>query len=154
MNQIATPQLEKNRGPLRVLQVVFTLLAFFFLVLGSVLMSLTWLGIGEPSTSGNELRFIAVIVYLAATLFIVWLLSTIALLLARQWIAALLALPAAVVIFIVFYLFLVFILAPISGAFFVLLLILLNGAVLWLGFRLLKRTSNRPSGHNELRHNQ
>ncbi len=52
MNQITTPQLEKSRDPLRALQVIFTLLAFFFLVLGSVIIGLTWLGIRRAAFLG------------------------------------------------------------------------------------------------------
>lgn len=150
MNQITTSQVEKRRGPLRILQVIFTWLAFMFLVLGSVSIGLTWVGSGNinwpgvvvVTTSGYEGRFIGVILFIMATLFIVWLLSTIALLLAKQWIAALLALPAAFVILIVSYLFIVFFMAAISGPIFVLSLILLNGVALWLVILFLKRTSS------------
>lgn len=151
MNQITTFQREKKRGPLRILQVIFTWLAFMFIVLGSVIIGFTWVGSGNISlfgiagvtiSGGYEIKFIAVIVYAVATLFIVWLLSTIALLLARQWIAALLALPAAFVILIVSYLFIVFVMTAISGTVFVLLLVLFNGVALWLVILFLRRTSS------------
>lgn len=151
MNQITTSQVEKRRGPLRILQVIFTWLAFMFLVLGSAIIGLTWVGsgnislfgiVGVTTSGGFEIQFIAVVLYSVATLFIVWLLSTIALLLARQWIAALLALPAAFVILIVSYLFIVFVMTAISGTVFVLLLVLFNGVALWLVILFLRRTSS------------
>ena len=162
MNQITTSRIDRGMGPLRVLQVIFTFLAFIFLAIGSVIMSLTWVGSGNVSLFGivtetgsvSEGRFLGVVINSVATLFFVWLLITIALLLARQWIAAILALPAACVILIVLYLFLVFIMPSISGTIFVLLLILLNGAALLLALWFLKSTSMRPSSQNELRNNQ
>jgi len=125
-------------------------------------MSLNWVGSGNVSLFGivtetgsvSEGRFLEVVINSVVTLFIVWLLITIALLLAKQWIAAILALPAAFVILIILYLFIVFILASISGTIFVLLLILLNGAALLLALWFLKSTSKRPSSQNELRKNQ
>ncbi len=162
MNQITTPRMDRGQGILRVLQVIFTFLAFIFLAISSVIMSLNWVGSGNVSLFGivtetgtvSEGRFLEVVINSVVTLFIVWLLITIALLLAKQWVAALLALPAAFVILIVLYIFLVFILPSISGTIFVLLLILLNGAALLLALWFLKSTSKRPSSQKELRNNQ
>lgn len=153
MNQITTSQVEKRQGPLRILQVIFTWLAFMFLVLGSVIIGFTWVGsgnislfgvIGVTTSGGYEINFIAVIVYAVATLFIVWLLSTIALLLAKQWIATVLALPAAFVLLIVSYFLLAFIMnmPANSGTILVLSLILLNGVALLLAILFLRRTSS------------
>lgn len=162
MNQITTHQIDRGKGLLRILQVIFTFLAFIFLLIGSVIMSVSWIGNGNMSLFGivtetgtvSEGRFLEVVINSVGTLFIVWLLITIALLLAKQWAAAILALPAAFVILIVLYLFIVFILPSISGTIFVLLLVLLNGAALFLALWFLKRTSKRTTSQNKLRNNQ
>lgn len=142
MNQITTLQREKKRGPSRTLQVIFTWLAFSFLELGSVIICLTWLGIGEPPSSSNEAAGIVVLAVGLATLFIVWLLSTIALALAKQWIAVVLALPAAQVLFYASWFFLAFTMNMAnSGTILVLSLILINGVALLLAILFLKRTA-------------
>jgi cytochrome bd-type quinol oxidase subunit 2 len=144
MNQITTSQREKEQNPLRILQVIFTWLAFFFLVLGSVIIGLTWLESGGPSSSNNyEIGFIAVVVFAAVTLVVVWLFSTIALALAKQWIAAVLALPAAPVLFYASFLLLALTMnmPANSGTTLVLSLVLLNGVALLLAIFFLKRTA-------------
>jgi mannose/fructose/N-acetylgalactosamine-specific phosphotransferase system component IIC len=112
------------------------------LVTGSVLLSLLWLGDGNVSlfdfikvtTSGSEGKSLATIVLLMLTLGCVWLLSTVALLLARQWVAAGLALPTALVVYIGLALLLA---VPVPSLVIVGLLLLLNSGALWLAWRFL-----------------
>lgn len=141
MNFTTTPQAINHGGAFHVLQTICILLAVASLVTGSVLLSLLWLGDGNISlfgfivtTSGSEGRSLATTVLLMLTLGCVWLLSTIALLLARQWMAAALALPTALVIYIGLALLLAI---PISSLALVVLLVLLNGGALWLAWQFL-----------------
>jgi hypothetical protein len=130
-----------NHSPLRVLHLLFTVLACLSLLIGSLIISVVWLGNGNISLfnvltiRGAESlggKFWATIFLLVPTLCVFGLLSTGALLLARQWGAAGLALPIAVGVFIGLYLFLVFVMPMAPALVYVLLLLLLNGGVLWL----------------------
>lgn len=149
MNYIPTSLATHNRSPLRTLQVIFTVLACVSLAIGSVLLSIIWLGNGSFSlfgiitgtVVGLEGKFFATIFLLLPTLFVVWLLSTVALLIAKRWAAAGLALPTAIAILIGLYLFLVFVMPLAPGLVFVLLLIILNGGALWLAWWFLTSTS-------------
>ena len=149
MNHIPTSPATHNQSPLRILQVIFTVLACVSLAIGSVLLSIIWLGNGSFSLFGIimgtgiglEGKFVATIFLLLPTLFVVWLLSTVALLIAKRWVAAGLALPTAIAILIGLYLFLVFVMPLAPGLVFVLLLIMLNGVALWLAWRFLTSTS-------------
>jgi hypothetical protein len=149
MNHTPTSPATHNRSPLRILQVIFTVLACVSLVIGSVLLSIIWLGNGSFSLFGIimgtavdlEGKFFATIFLLLPTLFVVWLLSTVALLIVKRWVAAVLALPMAIAILIGLYLFLVFVMPSAPGLVFVLLLILLNGGALLLAWWFLTSTS-------------
>lgn len=150
MQFITTPQTINHRGSLHVLQTLCILLAVGSLVTGSVLLSLLWLGDGNVSlfdfitfTAGSEGKSLATVVLLVLTLGCVWLLSTVALLLARQWVAAGLALPAALVVYTGFSLVLAVLMpiVPVPSLVVVGLLVLLNGGALWLAWRFLTRTS-------------
>lgn len=151
MNFTTTSRPTTFRGPLHVLQVLLTVLACVSLVLGSVLISIICLGNGSISvfnfltiTGVGSLseKFVATLILLLPTLFLPWLLGTGALLLARRWVAAGLALPIALGVFLGLYLFIVFVVPhiPAPTLFFVLLLLLLNGGVLWLARRFLAST--------------
>ena len=152
MHQL-TPQTENKRSPLRTLQILFTVLAFVSLMTGSVYLILAWFGDGSVSLFGvtqstnldAEGKFFVMVFLFFLTLFVVWLLSTIALLLAKRWLAAVLAIPITLVAFIGSYLLLVFIMPMTTGVFFVLLLLLLNVGALWLARRFLISTNSRVS---------
>jgi hypothetical protein len=150
MNFTTMPQAINHRGAFHVLQTICILLAVGSLVTGSVLLSLLWLGDGNVSlfgfittTAGSEGRSLATVVLLMLTLGSVWLLTTVALLLARQLVAAGLALPTALVVYIGFSLLLEVLtrIVPVPSLVVVGLLVLLNGGALWLAWRFLTSTS-------------
>jgi len=149
MNPITTSRTINNRGTLHILQTIFTVLALVSLAIGSVILSVVWLGNGSFSLFGiitgtgigPEGKFFTTIFLLLPTLFFVWLLSTVALLIARRWVTAGLALPTAIVVLIGFYLFMVFVMPTVPDLVFVLLLIMLNGGALWLARWFLTSTS-------------
>lgn len=150
MNFTTTPQAINHGGIVHVLQTICTLLAVGALVTGSVLLSLLWLGDGHVSlfgfitvTGGSEGRSLATIVLLVLTLGCVWLLSTAALLLARHWVAAGLALPTALVVYtsLAFLLAVVLPLVPVPGLVIMVLLVLLNAGAFWLAWRFLTSTA-------------
>ena len=147
-----------NRSPFRILSLIFTILACVTHVLGSLILSYLWLGDGNLNLLGIitvtgsthyalESNILATIFLSFPTLVLVGLFSTIALLLARRWVVATLALPIAIAVFISLYLFLVFILPSAPGVILVVPLLLLNGGGLWLAWRFLIRTFNETVGH-------
>ncbi len=138
MNPIITSQPTTPRNAVRILQTLFTVLACASLVIGSVLISIIWLKNGI-SGAAESLSFLMTIIYLIPILFVAWLLGTGALLLARRWVAAGLALPVALGVFLGLYLFIVFVIphVPAPTLVFVALLFPLNGVALWLARRFL-----------------
>jgi hypothetical protein len=141
MNFVITSQLPKTRGLGRVLQALFTVLTCVSLVIGSLLISLIWLGNGNvslfnflsiTSVGSPAAKLVVTILLLMPTLCFFGLLSTGALLFAKQWVVAGLAPPTAFGVFIGLCLFLVFVMPLVPALLFVLLLLLLNGGVLWL----------------------
>lgn len=150
MQFTTTPQTSNHRGSFHILQTICTLLAVGSLVTGSVLLSVLWLGNGNLSlfgfitvTGGSEGKSLATVVLLMLTLGCVWLLSTVALLLARQWVAAGLALPTALVVYtgLAFLLAVALPIVPVPSLVVVGLLVLLNGGALWLAWRFLTSPS-------------
>jgi len=137
-----------NRSPFRILPLIFTILACVSLAFSSLILSLLWLGDGNLNLLGIitatnldlEGKFLATIFFSLPTLLLVGLFSTIALLIARRWIAAALAVPIAMAVFISLYLFLVFVMPSAPGVIFVVPLLLLNGGALWLARWFLTRT--------------
>src|SRR6266567_947845 len=127
---------------------LFTILACVSLAVGSLILSFVWLGDGSLNLfgiitvtgGGLEAKFFATIFLSIPTLLVVGLLSTIALLLARRWVAAALAVPMTIGVFIGLYLFLVFVMPSAPAVIFVVLLLLLNGGALWLARWVLTRT--------------
>lgn len=89
MNQLATIQAVNTRGPLRILQIIFTVLALLSFALGSVLLSLVWFSVGTTTTGKDvgaamEGRTFAFILLWPATMLAVWIFSTLVLLLAKH----------------------------------------------------------------------
>lgn len=150
MNSIITSRPMSPRGSVRIFQTLFTVLACASLVIGSVLISIICLGNGSVSVfnvltitaESLTAKFVVTFMLLMPTLFFAWLLSTGALLLARRWVAAGLALPVALGVFLALYLGIVFVIphVPAPTLVFVLLLFLLNGVVLWFAWKFLTNT--------------
>src|SRR6266550_7120378 len=90
MSQPFTFQAANNRSPLRIGQVIFTVLALLSFALGSVLLSLVWFGVGITTTGKDfsadaEVRTFVFIVIWPATMLAVWIFSTLDLVLAKSW---------------------------------------------------------------------
>ena len=152
------PAVTTNRGPSRIFSLIFAILACVTLVLGSLILSYLWLGNGSLNLLGIitvtgstyytlESNILATIFLFLPTLVLVGLFSTIALLLARRWVSAALALPTAMAAFISLYLFLVFVLPSAPTVILVVPLLLVNGGALWLAWRFLTRTFKETVNH-------
>lgn len=146
MRQSIPFQAANHRSPLRIGQIIFTVLTLLTFALGSLLLSLAWLGGGittsgkVPGADGEGRAFILILIW-PVTMLAVWILSTIALLLAKRWILASLSLPAAFAIFYgVWFLMARFMLTT-SGVMFTALFILLNTSAIWLASWFLRSRS-------------
>ena len=146
MSQPFTFQATNHRSPLRIGQIIFTVLTLLAFALGSLLLSLVWLGVGVtttgkvPGADGEVRAFILILVW-PVTMLAVWVLSTSALLLAKRWILASLSLPAAfVILYVVWFLVARFLLTT-SGVMFTALFILLNTGAIWLASWFLRSKS-------------
>jgi hypothetical protein len=144
MNQLATFQAVNTRGPLRILQIIFTVLALLSFALGSVLLSLVWFGVGMTTTGKDvgaamEGRVFVFILLWPATMLAVWIFSTLALLLAKRWLLASLSLPVALAILYGIWMVMAWFLLNISGVMFTALFILLNTGAIWLASWFLKK---------------
>ena len=146
MSQPITFQAANNRSPLRIGQIIFTVLALLSFALGSVLLSLVWFGVGVTTTgkdfgAATEGRAFAFILLWPATMLAVWIFSTLALILAKRWLLASLSLPVAIAILYGIWWFSAMFLLNISGVMFTALFILLNTGAIWLAIWFLKNTS-------------
>jgi len=144
MSQPITFQAANNRSPLRIGQIIFTVLAFLSFALGSVLLSLVWFGVGVTTTGKDlyadaEVRTFVFIVIWPATMLAVWIFSTLALVLAKRWLLASLSLPVAFAILYGIWWFMAVFLLNISGVMFTALFILLNTGAIWLASWFLKQ---------------
>lgn len=144
MSQPFTIQAAKNRSPLRIGQIIFTVLALLSFALGSVLLSLIWFGVGVTTTGKDfgaltEVRGFAFILLWPATMLAVWIFSTLALLLSKRWLLASLSLPVAIAIFYAMWWVCAAYMLNISGVMFAALFILLNTGAIWLASWFLKK---------------
>ena len=144
MNQLATSQAVNNRDPLRILQIIFTVLTLLSFALGSVLLSLVWFGVGMTTTGkdfGAEMegRAFAFIFLWPATMLAVWIFSTLALVVSKRWLLASLSLPVAFAILYGIWLFIALFMLNISGVMFAALFIMLNTGAIWLASWFLKK---------------
>src|SRR2546421_1380322 len=144
MSQPVTFQAANNRSPLRIGQILFTVLAFLSFALGSVLLSLVWFGVGV-TTIGKDVgtamegRTFAFMLLWPATMLAVWIFSTLALVLAKRWLLASLSLPVAfAILYGIWWIVAVFLL-HISGVMFTALFMLLNTGAVWLASWFLKK---------------
>ena len=146
MSQSFTFQAVNNRNPLRIGQVLCTVLALVAFALGSLLLSLLWFGVGVTITgkvpgAEPELRGFVFIIVWPVTMLAVWVCSTIALLLGKRWVLASLSLPAAIAILMGVWLLVAFFLLTTSAVMFTVVLILLNTGAIWLTSWFLRSTS-------------
>ena len=146
MSQPFTFQAANNRSPLRIGQIIFTVLALLSFALGSVLLSLVWFGVGVTTTgkdfyADTEVRTFVFIVIWPATMLAVWIFSTLAMVLAKRWLLASLSLPVALAILFGIWWFSAVFLLNISGVMFTALFILLNTGAIWLASWFLRSTS-------------
>ena len=72
------------------------------------------------------------ILILPITMLVVWVCSTVALLLARRWVLASLSLPVAIAILYSLWMFIAFFMLNISGVAFAALFVMLNTGAIWL----------------------
>ena len=148
MNQPFTFQAANKRSPLRIGQLLFTVLALLAFACGSLLLSLVWLGVGVTTTgkdvgAATEGRAFAFILLWPATMLAVWIFSTLALILAKRWLLASFSLPVAFAILLgIWWVSAVFLL-NISGVMFTALFILLNTGAIWLASLFLKKQVKR-----------
>ena len=144
MSQPFTFLAANNRSPLRIGQITFSVLALLAFALGSVLLSLVWFGVGVTTTGKDvyayaEIRTFVFIVIWPTTMLAVWIFSTLALLLAKRWLLASLALPVAIAILYGIWWIVAMFLLNISGVMFTALFILLNTGAIWLASWFLKQ---------------
>jgi hypothetical protein len=145
MSQPFTFQAVNNRNPLRIGQVLCTVLALLAFALGSLLLSLLWFGVGVTITgkvpgAEPELRGFVFIIVWPVTMLVVWVMSTVALLLGKRWVLASLSLPAAFAILLGVWALVAFFMLNTSGVMFTALFILLNTGAIWLASWFLRST--------------
>jgi hypothetical protein len=146
MSQPVTFQAANTRSPRRTGQILFTILALLALAGGSLLLSLGWFGVGVTSTGKlpdaiPEARGFLMILVWPLTMLVVWVCSTIALLLAKRWLLASVSLPAAFAILLGVWALIAFFLLTTSAVMFTAVFILLNTAAIWLASWFLRSTS-------------
>ncbi len=136
--------LPPRRSTLRVLQTLFTILASSSLALGSLPLSLIWLGINvripllfsitiSPEYA-LEGKILTTLILMPLMLLAFGLFGTVAMLMAKRWLDAVLTLPVSIVSIILLYALVVFAFAHLPGIIFVLVLILLNVCVIWFSW--------------------
>lgn len=155
MSQLPSSQPVRNTGTSHIISVGFACLSCVFFLIGSILICNLWFGVSTIGSSGGVLirtdandegNSIATILILLAMLFLFWLFGTIALLIARRWVASALILPVTIILFIGIYLFSIFVAYRVPGGpevAFVLLFVLLNVLLFGVVWRLLIQPSYR-----------
>ena len=145
MSQPFTFQAVNKRNPLRIGQVLCTVLALVAFALGSLLLSLVWFGVGITITgkvpgAEPELRGFVFIIVWPVTMLAGWVMSTVALLLGKRWVLASSSLPAAFAILLGVWALVAFFMLNTSGVMFTALFILLNTGAIWLASWFLRST--------------
>ena len=146
MSQPFTIRAVNNRNPLYKGQLLFTVLAVVAFALGALLLSLGWFGVGITSTgkvpgAEPEIRGFLFIMVWPVTMLVVWICSTIALLLAKRPVLASLSLPVAFAILYAVWALVAFFMLTTSAVMFTALLILLVTGAIWLARWFLRSTS-------------
>jgi hypothetical protein len=147
MSQPFTFQAANNRNPVRTGQLLFTVLALLAFALGSLILSLVWFGAGVTIPAGKlpgaepETRAFLFIIVWPVTMLVVWICSTIALLLAKRWLLASFSLPAAIAILLGVWWVVAMFLLNTSAVMFTAFFILLTTGAIWLAAWFLRSTS-------------
>ena len=146
MSQPFTFQAANNRSPSCTGQRLFTVLALLAFALGSLLLSLGWFGVGITTTGKvpgvePEIRGFLFIIVWPMTMMVVWVCSTIALLLEERWILVSVSLPATFAILLGVWALVAFFLLNTSGVMFTAVFILLNTGAIWLAALFLRSGS-------------
>ena len=146
MSQPFTLRATNRRSPLRIGQIIFTVLALVVFALGSLYLSLVWFSAGV-TTVGKDIDaeasgrgFVFVIVW-SVIILAVWIFSTGALLLAKRWVLASISLPVAFAVFYGILYFVARLMLATSGVMFTAFFILLNTGAIWLASWFLRSTS-------------
>lgn len=138
MSQPITLQADNHRNSKRTGQVFFTILALVAFILGALLLSIIWFAaenatpVGKSVSAIPEARALFFIVVWPATMLVVWICSTIALLLGKRLILASVSLPAAFAIMLGVWALVSFFLLNSSAVMFTAIFILLTTGALWL----------------------
>ena len=146
MSQPFIFQAANNRSSVRTGQLLFTVLALLAFALGSLLLSLVWFGVGVTITgklpeAALEVRAFAFILLWPVTMLVVWICSTIALLLAKRWVLASFFFPAAIAVLLgVWWLVAMFMLTASALMFTAFFILLITGAI-WLAAWFLRSVS-------------
>ena len=144
MGQLPSSHPAHNASTARIISLVFACLSYASFLIGSILICLVWLApmlFGISSYYNQEDSFITTIFDLIPMLVLFWLFGTIALLVARRWVVAVLLLPVTVMLFIGIYLFLTFVSYHVSGGpkiAFVLLFVPLDILMFAVAWRLMR----------------
>ena len=141
MSQPFTFQAANNRNPVRAGQLLFTVLALLAFALGSLLLSIVWFGAGVAPGLEPEARGLLFIMVWPVTMLVVWICSTIALLLAKRRVLASLSLPTAIAILMGVWALVAFFMLNTSAVMFTAFFILLNTGALWLARWFLRSAS-------------
>ena len=150
-----------SRSPFHILPQIFMILACVTLTFSSLILILLWLWDGNLNLLGIitatqsteyslEAKILETIILSLPTLVLVGLFSTIALLLARRWVVAALALPIAMAVFVSLYLFLVFVLPSAPAVILVVPLLLVNGGGFLFARWFLTRTYKATVSHQRI----
>lgn len=141
MSQPFTFQATNSRNPVRIGQILFTVLALLALALGSWLLSLAWFGVGVTPGLEAEARSMALIIVWPVTILVVWICSTIASLLGKRKVLAASSLPVAIAIMMGVWVPVAFFMLTASAVMFTAILTLLNIGAIWLAALFLRSRS-------------
>ncbi len=141
MSQPFTFQVANNRSPIRTAQLLFTVLALLAFAVGSLLLSLVWFRVTSAPGLEAEARGLLFIIVWPVTMLVVWVCSTIALLLGKRWVLASLSLLAAIAIMMGVWMLVAFFMLTLSAVMFTAVLILLNTGAIWLASCFLRSRS-------------
>lgn len=138
MSQPITLRADNHRNFMRTGQVLFTILSIVAFALGALLLIIIWFytenatPVGKSISAIPDARGWLFIFVWPATMLVVWICSTIALLLGKRWILASISLPTAFAILYGVWALVAFFLLNSSAVMFTAFFILLTTGAIWL----------------------